>query len=74
MQNSSLKPESTASTFDLFRVSKGKRVVDVSPNTLRQYNDEGLPFYRRGKAVFVSKTDLAMFLRSRIALGKKGTP
>jgi len=49
--------------FDLFRLSISKDVVDVSPNTLRSYNRQGLPFYRRGKAVFVSKAELAAFIR-----------
>jgi hypothetical protein len=54
----------TESSFDLFRLSKGKRAVDICPNTLRKFNEDGLPFYRRGSAVFVSKADLASFLRS----------
>jgi hypothetical protein len=49
--------------FDLVRVSKSKEVVDACPNTLRAYNKQGLPFYHRGKAIFVSKTELALFLR-----------
>jgi hypothetical protein len=51
--------------FDLFRLSKSKEVVDVSANTLRSYNREGLPFYKQGKAIFVSKTELAAFIRFR---------
>jgi hypothetical protein len=51
--------------FDLFRLSKSKDVVDVSANTLRAYNREGLPFYKQGKAIFVSKTELAAFIRFR---------
>ena len=50
--------------FDLFRLSKSKRIVDISPNTLRSYFNEGLPFYKKGKATFVSKTELANFIRS----------
>ena len=50
------------SGFDLFRLSKSKAVVDVCPNTLRTYNKQGLPFYHRGKAIFVSKTELAQFI------------
>ncbi len=48
--------------FDLFRLSKSKEVVDVCPNTLRVYNKQGLPFYHRGKAIFVSKAELANFI------------
>ena len=49
--------------FDLFRLSKSKIVVDISPNTLRAYHKDGLPFYTRGRAVFVSKMDLINFIR-----------
>ena len=49
--------------FDLFRLSKSKDVVDLAPNTLRAYNREGLPFYRKGKTVFVSKAELNAFIR-----------
>lgn len=48
--------------FDLFRLTKSKTVVDICPNTLRSYNKQGLPFYCRGKAVFVSKSELAEFI------------
>ena len=51
------------SGFDLFRLTKSKDEVDLCPNTLRAYNKQGLPFYRRGKAVFVSKAELAQFIR-----------
>jgi hypothetical protein len=51
--------------FDLFRLSKSKEVVDVCSNTLRAYFKMGLPFYRRGKAVFVSKAELAAFIRGK---------
>jgi len=54
-----------ATSFDLFRLSKAKEVVDICSNTLRAYHGAGLPFYRRGKAVFVSKSELAQFLRAR---------
>jgi hypothetical protein len=58
-------PVNGSSSFDLFRLSKSKVVVDLTPNTLRAYHSEGLPFYRRGRAVFVSKSELALFLRSQ---------
>ena len=54
-------------TFDMFRLSQGKAAVDVCPNTLRAYNADGLPFYRMGKAVFISKTELEGFIRSKAA-------
>lgn len=55
-------PTPTDSGFDLFRLSKSKGVVDVSPNTLRAYSKQGLPFYQRGKAIFISKAELAHFI------------
>lgn len=51
-------------SFDLFRLSKSKAVVDICPNTLREYSKQGLKFYKRGKAVFVSKTELEQFIRA----------
>ena len=56
--------------FDLFRLSRAKEVVDISPNTLRKFNGDGLQFYRRGSAVFVSKADLSMFLRAPTRKGQ----
>jgi len=53
------------SGFDLFRLSKSKEVVDVCSNTLRTYAGQGLPLYRRGTAVFVSKAELAAFIRGK---------
>lgn len=51
--------------FDLFRLSKSKDVVDVCSNTLRSYFKQGLPCYNRGKAVYVSKAELAAFIRQQ---------
>lgn len=53
--------------FDLFRISVAKDVVDVCPNTLRSYFKQGLPSYKRGKAIFVSKTELAAFIRGKLS-------
>ena len=50
-------------SFDLFRLSKSKDVVDVCSNTIRSYFKLGLSHYRRGKAVFVSKAELEAFIR-----------
>lgn len=52
-----------ASGFDLFRLTKGKVEVGLSPNTLRAYNRQGLAFYRQGKCVFISKIELDEFIR-----------
>ena len=51
-------------SFDLFRLSRAKAEVDLAPNTLRAYNRRGLPFYRQGKAVFISKAELEIFIKS----------
>lgn len=56
-----------AACFDLFRLSKSKDIVDICPNTLRTYFRAGLKFYRQGKAVFVSKQELAGFIRGGVA-------
>ena len=64
MNSASLLINSSPEPFDLFRLSKSKAVVDVCPNTLRAFHRKGLPFYRRGRAVFVSRSDLASFIRS----------
>jgi hypothetical protein len=50
--------------FDLFRLTKAKQTVDLCPNTLRKFNRQGLPFYKRGRAVFVSKSELEQFIRN----------
>jgi hypothetical protein len=49
--------------FDLVRLSKSKETVDFCSNTIRSFAKEGLPLYRKGKAVFFSKAELAHFLR-----------
>lgn len=53
-----------SNSFDLFRLSKGKETVDICSNTLRSYLRRGLRCYRQGKAVFISKTELAAFIRN----------
>jgi hypothetical protein len=59
---STTQPETS---FDLFRLSKSKEAVDICSNTLRAYFKEGLPCYRKGKPVYISKTELAHFIRSK---------
>lgn len=51
-------------SFDLFRITKSKDVVDICANTLRDYHARGLPFYRAGKPIFVSKSELLEFIKS----------
>lgn len=50
--------------FDMFRLTKAKKAVDLCANTIRQYATMGLPLYRRGRAVFVSKMELQEFIRN----------
>jgi hypothetical protein len=64
LTRNTVQPNSPTSEFDLFRLSKSKDVVDVCPNTLRNYFTQGLPFYKKGKAIFVSKSELANFIRN----------
>ncbi len=57
----------SSQSFDLFRLTKAKATVDLAPNTLRAYHAQGLPFYRKGKAVFISKIELNAFIRGQFA-------
>lgn len=50
-------------SFDMFRVSKGKKEVDITANTLRAYGRKGLRLYKNGKVVFVSKAELIDFIK-----------
>ncbi len=50
--------------FDMFRLTKAKALVDICSITIREYNRQGLPFYRRGRAVFLSRTELDAFIRN----------
>lgn len=59
------------SSWDLFRLSKSKEVVDLTANTLRNYFAQGLPSYRCGKVVFVSRSELERFIRSGRVQGLK---
>ena len=68
MRKAQLSPvlqPSAAINFDLFRLSKSKKEVDLSPNTLRGYFRAGLPFYRMGKAIFISRSQLQTFIVTR---------
>jgi hypothetical protein len=51
-------------SFDLVRLTKSKKLVDLSPNTIRAYSHEGLALYRKGRAVFFSRAELENFIRS----------
>lgn len=51
-------------SFDLFRLSKSKVAVDLAPNTLRAYFKDGLNFYKRGRAIFVSRAEVEAYIRN----------
>jgi hypothetical protein len=53
--------------FDLVRITKAKKEVDVSTTTIRQYGRQGLAIYKRGKAAYFSKLELADFIRRKAA-------
>jgi len=60
----------SGNSFDLFRLGKSKSIVDLCANTIRSYFEDGLPCYKRGKATFVSKAELAAFIRAgKVAKG-----
>jgi hypothetical protein len=50
-------------SFDLVRISRAKKAVDLSPNTIRAYALEGLALYRKGRALFFSRSELAAHIR-----------
>lgn len=56
-------------SWDLFRISKSKAAVDLSSNTLRKFNREGLRFYKVGKSIFISRQELSEFIRTRSSFG-----
>lgn len=60
-------PQPATVSWDLFRLSKAKEAVDVCSNTLRAYHKAGLKFYRQGKSVFVSRSELADFIKRGVA-------
>jgi len=50
--------------FDLFRITHAKREVNLCANTLREFNREGLTFYKKGRLTLVSRSELDFFIRS----------
>jgi hypothetical protein len=54
--------------FDLVRLSKSKKEVDLSPNTIRAYFQRGLPHYKMGKAIFISRAQLHQFITTQGAV------
>jgi hypothetical protein len=57
-----LKHPPAPADFDFFRLSKSKTAVDVSPDVIRQWFREGLRCYRRGRLVFVRRSEVEKFI------------
>lgn len=53
-----------SATFDMVRLNRSKKTVDLSVNTIKQYASQGLNLYKRGRAVFFSQAELAHFIKS----------
>jgi len=51
-------------SFDLVRLTRAKKEVDLCPNSIRAFAKRGLRLYRQGRAVFFSKSELAAFIKS----------
>jgi hypothetical protein len=51
---------------ELYRLSKSKAEVDVAPNTIRAWFKLGLPFYKRGKMIFISRAETVAFIRGEL--------
>ena len=50
---------------DLFRISRSKKLVDLSPNTIRKLHREfGLRIYFSGGASWVSRSELEAVIRA----------
>jgi hypothetical protein len=57
----------SGNNFDLFRISRSKKVADVSSNTVRKYHREhGLRLFYSGGTTWVSKFELQALIK-RIA-------
>jgi len=49
---------------DLFKITKAKSVVGVSPNTVRTLFAHGLPYYKLGRLVMVSRSEFEALVKS----------
>ena len=52
------------SSFDMVRLNRSKKVVDISVNTIKEYSRQGLNLYKRGRAVFFSQAELEAFIKA----------
>jgi hypothetical protein len=58
---------------DLVRISKSKKIVDVSPNVIRKMAAQGLRTYNMGKARFFSRSEFEAFIRAGCSNRKQTT-
>lgn len=58
-----LDAPSATVNFDMVRLTKSKREVDLSPNMIRTFAKDGLRLYRVGACVFFSRQELADHIR-----------
>ena len=57
-----------ANSLDLFRISRSKKIADLSPNTVRTYHRLfGLRIYYCGGAAWVSKSELEAVIKANAA-------
>ena len=57
--------QAAAPSFDLVRIQKSKKAVDLSPNTIRSFFKEGLKKYKRRGLTFFSRSELERFLKEK---------
>lgn len=56
---------SSMNSIDLFRISRSKKVADISPNTVRKlHRERGLRIYYSGGASWVSKSELEALIKT----------
>lgn len=53
-----------ASKFDLVRITRTKRELDICPNEIRKMAKRGLKIYGQGRMRFVSRREVARFIRN----------
>jgi hypothetical protein len=51
------------SDFDLIRLHQAPALVGLSRTAIRNFSRDGLKLYRRGRMTFLSRAELAEFIR-----------
>ena len=52
-------------SFDFVKVLRSKEVFDISPSTIKSWSSQGLKIYKVGNTRFVSRLDVAAFIRNQ---------